>query len=158
LTYIVEVETSEPDWHWFQSFINAADGTTVAHNDFVAHSSYNAVDLHVQDVTEKYGTYTNPEDKVASPNGWHTVSGTTSTDTSGNNAITYKGSTSSTTKQSAAGNVFNYKYDTTQDPTAGDNVKAATVNTFHLVNRVHDITYRYGFTESTFNFQQDVSK
>jgi extracellular elastinolytic metalloproteinase len=28
------------------------------------------------------------------------------------------------------------------------------VNAFYIVNSVHDISYKYGFTEATFNFQQ----
>ena len=28
-------------------------------------------------------------------------------------------------------------------------------NAFFIVNTIHDITYRYGFDESSFNFQQD---
>jgi extracellular elastinolytic metalloproteinase len=33
-------------------------------------------------------------------------------------------------------------------------VYAATVNAFYVVNSIHDITYKYGFTEATYNFQQ----
>ena len=63
---------------------------------------------------------------------------------SGNNVIAYKGSTSSgTTAQSSSGQVFNYKYDTSVAPTAGNNVKAATVNSFYIINSLHDISYMY---------------
>ena len=91
---------------------------------------------------------------------------------SGNNVIAYKGSTSSgTTAQSSSGQVFNYKYDTSVAPTAGNNVKAATVNSFYIINSLHDISYMYawsvflpsasdalysyGFTEAAYNFQND---
>jgi len=30
---------------------------------------------------------------------------------------------------------------------------AAKVNAFYIINSVHDLTYRYGFTEKSFNFQ-----
>lgn len=89
----------------------------------------------------------------------------------GNNVISYKSSQSATTKQSATNQVFNYSYDTSVSPTSGSNVDAARVNTFFLSNTIHDvrpkvflrdrvssfiqINYRYGFTESTFNFQND---
>ena len=33
------------------------------------------------------------------------------------------------------------------------NTDAARVNTFYIVNPVHDISYLYGFTEAAFNFQ-----
>ena len=29
------------------------------------------------------------------------------------------------------------------------------MNAFYLVNMIHDITYQYGFTETSFNFQTD---
>ncbi|KAJ7724338.1 Fungalysin metallopeptidase-domain-containing protein [Mycena olivaceomarginata] len=35
------------------------------------------------------------------------------------------------------------------------NVNAVHVNNFYLVNSIHDITYRYGFTEKAFNFQNN---
>ncbi|QRW24504.1 extracellular metalloproteinase MEP [Rhizoctonia solani] len=34
-----------------------------------------------------------------------------------------------------------------------DNKDAATVNAFYVVNMMHDLLYRYGFTESAYNFQ-----
>ena len=33
------------------------------------------------------------------------------------------------------------------------NVDAARVNAFYIVNTMHDVAYRYGFTEDAFNFQ-----
>jgi extracellular elastinolytic metalloproteinase len=50
---------------------------------------------------------------------------------------------------------FDYTYSTTAGPTSANNVAEAKVNAFYLVNTVHDITYRYGFTESAFNFQNN---
>ncbi|KAG8831426.1 hypothetical protein FRC17_003162, partial [Serendipita sp. 399] len=154
LTWVVEVQTRDGN-HWFEAFVDASNGNVVASNDFVSSASYLAVDPQVQDVTKGYLVATNPADTAASPNGWHTVGGTTTTDTSGNNVISYKGSTSATTRQSASGQVFNYRYDTTVSPTSGSNVDAARVNTFFISNKIHDINYRYGFTEKTFNFQND---
>ncbi len=43
--------------------------------------------------------------------------------------------------------------DLTQDPTTGTNPPAAATNAFYVVNTFHDFTYKYGFTETTFNFQ-----
>jgi len=57
----------------------------------------------------------------------------------GNNVISYKTSQTGTTKQSAANQVFNYKYDTTVSPTSGANIDAARVNTFFLSNTIHDV-------------------
>ncbi len=34
-------------------------------------------------------------------------------------------------------------------------MNAARVNVFYVANCIHDLAYRYGFTETAFNFQQD---
>lgn len=73
----------------------------------------------------------------------------------GNNVISYKTSTTGTTAQSATGLVFNYTYDDTLAPTVTANLNAARVNAFYLINTVHDLAYRYGFTEASYNFQTD---
>lgn len=73
------------------------------------------------------------------------------------------------TTESAPGE-FVFPLDEGQDPTTAGNVDAARANTFYIVNTIHvraapfvlraapnarqDITYRYGFTEAAFNFQQ----
>ncbi|KAG8799797.1 hypothetical protein FRC17_007043, partial [Serendipita sp. 399] len=154
LTYVVEVLTADGN-HWYEAFVDASSASIVSTNDFVAGASYVAVDPRVQDVTKGYETYVDPADTGASPNGWHTIGSTTSTDTSGNNVVAYKGSTTATTQQSSANQVFNYRYDTSVSPTSGSNVDAARVNAFFISNTIHDINYRYGFTEKTFNFQND---
>ena len=71
---------------------------------------------------------------------------------SGNNAVAFKGSQSSTAAQSSSGQ-FIYTQNANQAPTVAANLAAAKVNAFYIVNSVHDIAYRYGFTESSFNFQ-----
>ncbi|KAG8797781.1 hypothetical protein FRC18_008867, partial [Serendipita sp. 400] len=156
LTWAVEVQTHN-DPHWYEAFVDASNGNVIASNDFVAGSSYLVVDPTKKDVTQGLITAVNPHDGVASPRRWHGVgTNETTTDTSGNNAISYKGNnTAATTKQSASGQVFNYRYNTSLSPTSGQNVDAARVNTFFLSNKIHDINYRYGFTEKTFNFQND---
>jgi hypothetical protein len=58
-----------------------------------------------------------------------------------------------TTVESAAGE-FVYLHDPTLPATAAINQDVARVNAFYLVNSIHDLTYRYGFTEATFNFQK----
>ena len=46
-----------------------------------------------------------------------------------------------------------YRYDDTKDPTTEENRAAAIANAFYMLNVLHDVTYRYGFTEEKFNFQ-----
>ncbi len=55
--------------------------------------------------------------------------------------------------QTSANLNFDYVANLRKDPTTGDNVPAAITNAFYVVNTYHDIAYRYGFTETTFNFQ-----
>jgi hypothetical protein len=64
--------------------------------------------------------------------------------------ISYKGSQSATTKQSAAGQVFSYSYDTSAGPTTGQNVDAARVNTFFLSNTIHDVRHPLVLTISIY--------
>ena len=138
LTYVVEIQTADGN-HWYEAFVDASNSDITSTNDFVADASYWAVDPQVQDVTKGYNNYADPADTGASPNGWHTVGSTTSTDTSGNNVVSYKGSVTGTTQQSSSGQVFNYKYDTSVGPTSGQNVDAARVNTFFISNKIHDV-------------------
>lgn len=74
---------------------------------------------------------------------------------SGNNAHAFQGLRSSTTGESAPDLVFNYIYNHTLEPGAEININASRVNAFFVANAVHDLTYRYGFTEDAFNFQNN---
>ena len=70
--------------------------------------------------------------------------------------ITYVGAQQFTTVQSSATLNFNYVQDPTVNPDAVQaNIDAARVNTFYIVNTVHDISYQYGFNEAAFNFQNN---
>lgn len=73
----------------------------------------------------------------------------------GNNVVAFVDDQLQTTKQSGKGLIFNYTYDVSDDPQHASNVDAARTNAFYLANTVHDIAYRYGFTESAFNFQNN---
>ncbi|CCO29422.1 hypothetical protein BN14_03435 [Rhizoctonia solani AG-1 IB] len=89
--------------------------------------------------------------------------------TSGNNVIAYKSfvdpdptippligeSTIRTAEQSSPDNDYHYPYDPSKEPIVDSNVNASLVNTFYVVNRLHDLTYLYGFTEAAYNFQQE---
>ena len=121
--------------------------------DFVAKASYRVVPITKQYLTDGFETVTDPQDTLASPNGWHSDGTTSTTVTAGNNAISTKGST--TSSQSSAVLNFVYNQDPSSSPTTAVNVDAARVNTFYVVNSIHDITYRYGFTEAAYNFQNN---
>jgi extracellular elastinolytic metalloproteinase len=119
--------------------------------DFVAHATYRVLPIWKQYPTEGFETLVNPEDLTASPYGWLSTDGVTqATVTSGNNAYAYIGSTPAS--QSAPGQ-FIYNYTIGAGPTTTAQKNAAVVNVFYVVNTIHDITYKYGFTEAAFNFQ-----
>jgi extracellular elastinolytic metalloproteinase len=58
------------------------------------------------------------------------------------------------TIQSAPGLIFNFTQDPALEPGVQMNLDAARTNVFYIVNTMHDIAYKYGFTEAAFNFQQ----
>jgi len=75
---------------------------------------------------------------------------------SGNNVIAFIDRPDQTTKEGAQGNhQFKYFYDIKRNPRDGQNPDAARTNAFYIANVVHDIVYRYGFTEQAFNFQSN---
>jgi extracellular elastinolytic metalloproteinase len=61
---------------------------------------------------------------------------------------------SATAVQSSDRLIFNYTQDPTLSPTEQVNKNAALTNVFYIINTVHDVAYKYGFTEAAFNFQQ----
>jgi extracellular elastinolytic metalloproteinase len=148
LVHVVQVQTANVA-NWFQAYVDAATGSVIGQVDFVAHASYKVLPIQKQDPREGLELLVDPEDLTASPSGW-VIGGVTA----GNNAVAYKGATSATGAQSSSG-VFDYTYDDTKAPTDTTNVAAAKVNSFYVVNTIHDVAYKYGFTEKTFNFQND---
>ncbi|KAJ8502662.1 hypothetical protein ONZ45_g11542 [Pleurotus djamor] len=155
LTHVVQVQNDETD-AWYEAFVDAHTGELVSVTDFVAHASYRALPINksflpegIEDITDPQAPYTTP-----SPNGWHN-DGTATTATAGNNVIAYTGSTSTTTPQSSSSLNFLYTFNTATEPTAGTNPHAARTNAFYATNMIHDIAYLYGFTERTFNFQNN---
>ncbi|QRV93969.1 extracellular metalloproteinase MEP [Ceratobasidium sp. AG-Ba] len=147
LTHVVQVQNDQTG-EWYATYVDAATGEVVNIVSFVADASYHVVPLGKQDITQGYSTVSNPADTTASPSGWHT--GTT---TAGNNVISYKSSTSGVTSQSSATNNYEYVLNTAASPATSPNVDAARVNSFYIANVIHDITYKYGFDEASYNFQ-----
>ena len=72
----------------------------------------------------------------------------------GNNALVYKTTILGTTEQSGPGE-FLYPFNPKTVPETDANSDAVKTNVFFIVNKIHDIAYKYGFTESTFNFQKN---
>jgi extracellular elastinolytic metalloproteinase len=103
---------------------------------------------------------TNPADAIASPYGWHDTDGSPGAEftiTRGNNTHAYLDRTNNNQPdpgQDADGGpslFFDFPIDLALQPqTYG---AAAVTNLFYWCNVVHDVFYRYGFTEPSGNFQ-----
>ncbi|KAF9446061.1 hypothetical protein P691DRAFT_794998 [Macrolepiota fuliginosa MF-IS2] len=155
LTHSMQIQ-NKAKGTWYDAFVDAHSGELVHVTDFVAKASYLVLPIQKQILTQGFETLVDPYDATASPLGWHSTGTTNSTTTTGNNAMTYKDTTeSSLTGASSPTLNFVYKQDPTVQPTVQTNVDAARTNVFYIVNTVHDIMYRYGFTESSFNFQMN---
>ncbi|KAJ7182352.1 Fungalysin metallopeptidase-domain-containing protein [Mycena crocata] len=151
LTHVMQIQNEETA-AWFEAFVDAHTGDVLSVTDFVTKASYLVLPLTKEILTQGFLTLVDPQDTAGDPNGWHSDGTTTTT---GNNAIAFKGAQTATTAQSAAGLVFNYPQSATTAPTTTANVNAARVNAFYIVNSIHDLAYRYGFTEAAFNFQNN---
>ncbi|MES2545193.1 MAG: T9SS-dependent M36 family metallopeptidase [Bacteroidota bacterium] len=104
----------------------------------------------------------NPENTLASPNGWHNASTnigdvtTTYTITRGNNVFAKDdwdgNNTGGTSPDGTASLTFDFPYPGVA--VAPDTyINAANTNLFYMSNIMHDVWYQYGFTEANGNFQ-----
>ncbi|KXN84348.1 Extracellular metalloproteinase NpI [Leucoagaricus sp. SymC.cos] len=147
LTHSMQIQ-NEAKGTWYDAFVDAHSGELVHVTDFVAKASYLVLPIQKQTLTQGFEMLVDPYDSFSSPLGWHSDGTTNYTTTTGNNAMAYKDTTqSSLTGASSPVLNFVYKQDPTQQPTVQVNVDAARTNAFYITNTVHDIMYRYGFTE-----------
>ncbi|SFH93673.1 T9SS-dependent M36 family metallopeptidase [Halpernia frigidisoli] len=128
--------------------LNAAAGT----------ASYRVFALPLEGPT--FGTrtlVTDPWFLDASPEGWQSNGVTSYTTTQGNNAYAYSDQNGINVPQAVpdagAGRVFDYPYGALSS--ANENLASATTNLFYMNNKMHDIMYRFGFTEAARNFQSN---
>ncbi|KAG8700293.1 hypothetical protein FRC11_013057, partial [Ceratobasidium sp. 423] len=84
LTHVIQVRNHETA-EFYGVYVDATSGEVVNVIDFVIDASYRVVPFNLQDPKKGYSVQTNPADTAASPNGWHQVGSTTTTNTSGNN-------------------------------------------------------------------------
>ena len=101
----------------------------------------------------------NPADVIASPFGWHDLNGEVgaeNTVTSGNNANAFEANDNFGYQPDGefALNFTDYPFDPEY---SGDfqYEDASITNVFYWANVLHDVTYRYGFTEAAGNFQHN---
>ncbi|KAF5351227.1 hypothetical protein D9756_008169 [Leucocoprinus leucothites] len=184
LTYVMQIK-NETENLWVEAFVCAHSGELLSVTDFTAHATFNVVPIQKQNFFDGRESLENPEDLESSPNGWIAAPGSDSSfgltrsaqhfssqvhpsqprlfsRISGNNAVMFVDSQlnvnsldiSSSREQSVASGVFNNAYDP-DDPQSPEGLDATIDNAFYVMNTMHDIAYRYGFTENAGNFQID---
>lgn len=127
-------------------------------------ASYNVFPLPVEAPT--FGSrsiITNPWILSASPEGWHSDGTNHYTITRGNNVFAYEDSAGTaltapdylTGAPADGGATRNFDFPFNINETPLNNRNAAITNLFYLNNRIHDVFYKFGFTESARNFQQN---
>ncbi|MCY2986729.1 MAG: M36 family metallopeptidase [Planctomycetota bacterium] len=151
--------------HWYDATVSAVGGQVLNLSDWVDNASYNVFPLPTENPNDAGGSRTitvNPQDALASPYGWHDtngVPGSEYTDTRGNNVSAQVdwqaiGDETPATRPNGGVNLnFNDPLDLTQQPS--QYALAATDNLFYWNNILHDVHYRYGFTEAAGNFQNN---
>ncbi|KAK7032140.1 hypothetical protein VNI00_013314 [Paramarasmius palmivorus] len=156
LTHVIQVR-NDYDATWDEVFVDAHTGDVLAANTFIADATYRAIPIERPDLRAGYELIKDPQDLSASPLGWHNDGVENYTSTIGNNfiVVTNNTNTFTQTNQSSSGLIFDYTYDDTIAPNKGENVDASRTQAFYLGNKVHDLFYKYGFTEDAFNFQTE---
>nr|WP_315027406.1 T9SS-dependent M36 family metallopeptidase [uncultured Chryseobacterium sp.] len=123
-----------------------------------SNASYNIFPLPVEAPT--FGSRTvvnNPWDLTASPEGWHSDGTNSYTNTRGNNVYAYsdQDNTNLPGYSPDGGSTRNFDFpfadDRYADPFAYRD--AAVTNLFYMNNKMHDVFYKFGFTEAARNFQ-----
>ncbi|AZA78314.1 T9SS C-terminal target domain-containing protein [Chryseobacterium sp. G0186] len=119
-------------------------------------ASYNVFALPVEAPTFGGRTLlTNPWDLTASSEGWHSDGTNHYTNTRGNNVYAYTDENNTNIPQfspdGGAGRNFDFPLDITLPPQ--NYTSAAVTNLFYMNNKIHDVFYKFGFTESAKNFQ-----
>ena len=137
---------------WYRVSVDSKNGQIVQIVDYYNRAAkYNAIKFPNVVPTDGFEFITGDEDKKASPNGWNSDGTTTYTTTQGNNVDVSIGSYRPDAGSSLK---FDSKWDASEAPDSDANKKASATHLFYLINKMHDISYQYGFTEAAGNFQQ----
>ncbi|KMQ67005.1 hypothetical protein ACM46_05160 [Chryseobacterium angstadtii] len=141
----------------FPSNINSADSKQ--NKNFVLvpdNASYNVLPFPVEAPT--FGSralINNPWDITASPEGWHSDGTNHYTNTRGNNVYAYTDENGTNAPQfspdGGAARAFDFPMDINLPPQ--NYTSASVTNLFYLNNKIHDVFYKLGFTETARNFQ-----
>ncbi|WP_315055035.1 T9SS-dependent M36 family metallopeptidase [Chryseobacterium indoltheticum] len=121
-------------------------------------ASYNVFPLPIEAPTfGNRSIVSNPWILASSPEGWHSTGATNYTITRGNNVYAYEDTANKDqpgfSPDGGVNRNFDFPFSINGAPSFNQN--AAITNLFYINNKVHDIFYQFGFTESARNFQQN---
>ncbi|MGG5209562.1 T9SS-dependent M36 family metallopeptidase [Chryseobacterium sp. MIQD13] len=123
-----------------------------------SNASYNVFPLPTEAPT--FGPRTilsNPWDLTASPEGWHSDGTNNYTITRGNNVYAYSDKDNTNTPgyspDGGASLNFDFPYAEGRYINPFNYKDAAITNLFYMNNKVHDVFYKFGFTETARNYQ-----
>ena len=138
----------------FKETINSTAGNLLVPSN----ASYNIFPLPIEAPTfGNRSIVNNPWDLVASPEGWHSDGTNSYTNTRGNNVYAYSDQDNANTPGYSpdGGSVLNFNFPFADDRYANPFTyrDAAVTNLFYMNNKMHDIFYKFGFTEAARNFQ-----
>ncbi|UWX60089.1 T9SS-dependent M36 family metallopeptidase [Chryseobacterium oranimense] len=142
-----------------ESVLAGAMNQPLASNLLVpSNASYNVFPLPVEAPTfGPRAIINNPWDITVSPQGWHSDGTNNYTNTRGNNVYAYSDQTNSNTAgYSPSGGAtlnFDFPYAEGRYINPFTYRDAAITNLFYMNNKMHDIFYKFGFTEAARNFQ-----
>lgn len=141
----------------------AGTGSTLAAFNPTDGAVYNVFPLPFESPSDgPRSLVTNAADPLSSPFGWHDTDGAPGaefTRTQGNNVHAYTDVDANNVADPGSDPdggallTFDFPLDLSQNPEAYR--PAAVTNLFYWNNIMHDVTYRYGFTEAAGNFQVD---
>uniref|UniRef100_A0A1D1YKY7 Extracellular metalloproteinase NpI n=1 Tax=Anthurium amnicola TaxID=1678845 RepID=A0A1D1YKY7_9ARAE len=157
LVWDIQIEMEN---NWYHAHINANTGELIALMDWVADAAYNVYSLGLNDPSEgSRELVVDPNDIIASPDGWHNQGDKNFTKTIGNNVFAQENLQGrwewENNYRPDGGDmlIFDFPLDLSDSPKSY--IDAAVSNLFFWNNMIHDLFYRYGFNEVAGNFQQD---
>ncbi|KAI9595874.1 Fungalysin metallopeptidase-domain-containing protein [Syncephalis fuscata] len=145
------------EYNYFHAHVSADGQTLLSLSDWVSPAMFTVVKMGDKDIKTN-GRYLliNPEDKMASPQGWLESDSATNSTTRGNNVEasvpTEDDETVAAVQPMATNGNFSYPIDLTKDPS--NYSEASVTNLFYMNNMMHDLSYHYGFDEAAGNFQK----
>ncbi|MFL5329083.1 MAG: M36 family metallopeptidase [Gemmataceae bacterium] len=151
--------------HWYDLSVADSTGSLIAQADWIDDDAYQVLPPPNESPQDGgFASISGPADPTASPFGWHDtdgVAGPEFTDTRGNNVDAHLDRNGDNVADpsparpsgGASLDFSGFTFDPTQAPSVLQNENAAMVNLFYINNVLHDIHYKYGFTEAAGNFQ-----